>query len=104
MKEGIVIHDANDNIISANMIGTDAFGMAELGNGGSGVMLSSAAQRNLIENNVISGNQKHGVDIWQILTNDNVLVGNIIGTNAAGNAALRHSRCDRAHESPAHVR
>jgi len=83
--------------IAGNYIGTDPSGTLDFGNSGDGVTLlggargvtiggSTTAQRNLI-----SGNSSNGVVITGVGTSDNVLVGNYIGTNAAGTAALANS-------------
>ena len=83
------------NRVQCNYIGTDVTGTADLGNDGGGIFISSSGAFNVVggtltgEGNLISGNAASGVTIT--LT-DNVLVhGNYIGTNAAGTAALPNS-------------
>ncbi len=94
---GIGISDAGTtaNSVKGNKIGVDAGGTAILGNGGHGVLIRGGAQRNIIggstsgERNIISGNHfGYGVRIEQIDTDDNVVIGNFIGTNVDGTAAL----------------
>ncbi|MCG3145691.1 MAG: hypothetical protein HONDAALG_03333 [Gammaproteobacteria bacterium] len=83
----------NGNQILGNYIGTDATGMADLGNGFWGVSISgngnivggtSAGARN-----VISGNDSIGVALSSTPVPDNNRIeGNYIGVNAAGAAAI----------------
>lgn len=82
--------------ITDNHIGTNLAGTAALGNGENGVRLH-AAPENLIggadaeEGNVISGNGLHGIYVTAMVPAapfPNTIEGNVIGTNAAGTAAL----------------
>ena len=85
---------ATGNVISGNYIGTTAAGNASLANGRYGMYVHSAANGNTIggttggAGNVISGNDKDGIYLDGINTDDNVILGNRIGTNAAGSAAV----------------
>jgi titin len=82
------------NTVLGNFIGTDASGAADLGNTGSGVLLTSGASENTIggavagARNVISGNDGHGVEITGVVTDGNRVQGNRIGLPATGSAAL----------------
>jgi len=79
------------NYIRGNFIGTDAGGTAPLGNGGDGIYASPGGG-NIIggagsgEGNVISGNTGVGIHLEQ--SDNNIIRGNFIGTNAAGMSAL----------------
>jgi len=79
-----------DNIVSGNYIGLDTSGTAALGNLVHGVVIQDGASENTIggsnpgQRNVISGNGNYGVGIWGANTYKNSLIGNYIGTNAAG--------------------
>ena len=98
--DGVQITDAgsNNNRVYGNSIGTNAAGTAAIGNGINGVLLYAGASNNFIgtdgngqsddafEGNVISGNA-YGVFL-QSSANNNVIAGNLIGTNAAGTAKL----------------
>jgi parallel beta-helix repeat protein len=103
---GIGLYGANDNQVAMNYIGTNAAGTVVLGNGGSGILVTAGATRNLIggeatggndptnsvfvrppQGNLISGNSAYGVLVSNG-ANDNQLSGNFIGTTAAGTAAL----------------
>lgn len=97
---GVEIRDlgATGNLVQGNYIGTTASGAAALGNStafGYGVLLVSGASTNTIggavagAGNVISANGG-GVSVQGGVNTctGNVIAGNLIGTNAAGTAAL----------------
>ena len=92
------------NVVAGNYIGTDVAGREALPNARSGVfiaddpMTAEGARSNLIgtngdgvadavEGNLISGNAGAGVALTRGAA-DNVLAGNLIGTDATGTAAL----------------
>jgi uncharacterized repeat protein (TIGR01451 family)/CSLREA domain-containing protein len=83
-----------NNVVAGNLIGTNATGTAAIGNARNGVEINSAAAGNTVggtaaaARNVISGNSGVGVLIDSANTNNNVITGNFIGTDAAGSAAL----------------
>ena len=84
---------ATENVVVGNYIGTDASGMTSVGNGQAGnqagVAIYGGATRNRIERNVISGNNVIGVSIdWGLDSDNNVVIGNYIGTDATGTGAL----------------
>ncbi len=92
-RYGVIINTATatGNVIEGNRIGTDAAGTSALGNGEHGVVMALGAHANTIggtaagAGNVISGNSNHGV----FLSGDNnILQGNLIGTDAAGTGPL----------------
>ncbi len=99
----IIGDTTSGNLVEGNLIGTNFDGTAALPNGESssgGVVISGGATNNTIggtatgARNVISGNTGAGVsiDIDQgDGTADNVVEGNVIGTNAAGTAPLPNS-------------
>ena len=72
--------------IANNYLGTNATGTAAAGNKAHGILVQCAG--NTIANNVISGNGKAGVFLYTAKSNRNKVVGNLIGTNAAGTAAV----------------
>jgi Bacterial Ig-like domain (group 3) len=96
-RQGIDIA-GNGNLVEGNYIGTDASGTMRLGNGGDGIRFASGAANNIIggvgAGNIISANSLFGVQITAgnnsaaAPCNNNSVVGNFIGTNAAGNAGL----------------
>ncbi len=82
--------DSSGNTIRSNFIGTDATGNAAIANQ-NGILISPGAGGTTIggempaDLNVISGNTKAGVALG---ANNNAVLGNRIGTNSAGNAAV----------------
>ena len=86
--------DASGTTIQGNFVGTNATGSSAIANGGGGVVISSTPGTTLggataAARNVISGNLGHGVSLLD--SRNNTIVGNYIGTNAAGSAALPNS-------------
>jgi len=91
---GVLIHEPNatSNVVKGNYIGTNAAGTGSIGNW-RGVSIMSGAQNNAVggstagDRNIVSGNYS-GVYIADSGTNNNMVKGNYIGTNAAGTAAV----------------
>ncbi|UBF25722.1 DUF4347 domain-containing protein [Kovacikia minuta CCNUW1] len=77
---------ASSNLIQGNYIGTNASGTAAIANQSDGVQLQNSGSNNTLQGNVISGNGANG--IFMTSTGTNQVKGNLIGTNAAGNAAI----------------
>jgi len=80
---------ASGSIILGNYIGTDVTGSMNLGNGQTGIRVASGTGHtiggiNPGEGNVISGNGNQGIH----LTDNNLVYGNKIGTNALGDGAI----------------
>lgn len=88
--------DTDNNIVSANLIGTDAQGSDSVSNDWAGVQIEHGAQNNIIggdtptERNLISGNGFFGVILVHEETTGNTIIGNYIGTNITGTAALEN--------------
>lgn len=76
-------------MVVGNRIGTNASGTGSLGNSGNGVFISTASNTvggtGAGQGNVISSNGTDGVRIEGSSVTGNVVRGNFIGTNAAGN-------------------
>ena len=85
-NDGILNLFGTNNNITGNDIGTDATGMAALGNGLDGILVSQSPDTT-VQGNLISGNGRAGVDLSLESTNT-IVVGNDIGTDAAGNPVL----------------
>jgi hypothetical protein len=93
---GVSIHDAgsDSNIIEGNFLGTNAAGTAALPNAAQGVAVFLGAKSNRVggttasARNIISGNNLDGIAFFDAGTNGNLVQGNYIGLNAAGNAPL----------------
>ncbi len=95
-QDGVGLFAANNNTVQGNLIGTDATGALDRGNARDGVLIRSNSTGNTIggtvtgARNIISGNNGEGVEIIESSSNNQVL-GNYIGTNAAGTADLGNS-------------
>jgi hypothetical protein len=85
-QHGVYITGSNtkSNFIGNNYIGLNWAGNADLGNGEHGVAVSGGAAGNGIQENVISGNQHHGVYIGGSGTTGNYVRLNIIGADSQG--------------------
>jgi hypothetical protein len=91
----INIDGGNNNAIRGNFIGTNPTGTAApFPNQGEGISIYHGAKGNIIGGtldwmrNVISGNKQDGIGIFDSGTIGNQILGNFIGTNAAGTAPL----------------
>jgi len=92
-EAGIWIDEANDNIIQANFIGTDASQTYALGNGQSGnfcagiVLKGSSTTGNTIggwnaaEGNIIANNHSHGIAVFGDVSTGNAFLSNIYYNN-----------------------
>ncbi len=82
-------------LVQGNRVGTNVSGTAALGNQRNGIYLTSNGTFDTIggiapsARNIISGNGANGLDIGPAgITPDMKILGNFIGTNAAGSAAI----------------
>ncbi len=86
-----LVEAAMTNTVSSNYVGLNTLGKGPLANALVGVLLENAAD-NLVEQNLISGNTGNGVHIADppssIASTGNLLHGNRIGLNAAGDKAI----------------
>lgn len=86
--------DATGNRIAGCSVGVDSTGNFAAPNAYEGIMISDGAHDNTIggsgthDRNIISGNTLYGIYISGPSTTGNVVLGNYIGTNVAGTAAL----------------
>ena len=85
---GIAINESHYNRIVGNYVGTNINGTAALGNAMNGVESVNGAHGNVVERNVISGNEGDGVLIHGTGTMSNTITSNLIGTDASGTAPL----------------
>ncbi len=91
---GIQIRGNSGNVVLGNFIGTDVHGTANLGNTGAGVVIAGAASDNTVgggaagARNIISANGFGGVSIVDETSTGNIVLGNFIGTDIHGTAAL----------------
>ncbi len=96
----LMINPGTDgNLVAGNFIGTDLTGLTALGNQHHGVIMLDQAKGNWIGHNgdtangiaarnVIAGNSYDGIYIGDAGTDGNFVMGNLIGVNANGTAAL----------------
>ena len=88
---GITLRDGStENTVVLNLVGTDTTGVNAIPNG-DGIVLDSAAQNyigtRLDSGNLISGNAQAGI-LLRDSANQNLINGNLIGTNTDATAAL----------------
>jgi Bacterial Ig domain len=91
-NDGIQLNDSVDALIEHNLIGTDVTGTVGLGNAGDGIDVAPnpefTATDDEILKNVVSAN---GGGIGFITATDNVVQGNLIGTDITGARPLGNS-------------
>jgi Bacterial Ig domain/Periplasmic copper-binding protein (NosD) len=92
--DGVVVDQANGNVVQGNLIGTDPTGTVALGNA-IGVLLGfDSAADNLIggtslgAGNLISGNHSDGILVGPSIGAGNAIQGNKIGTDLKGETPL----------------
>ncbi len=93
---GVFIDGGSANVVQGNLIGTNAAGTAVLANGG-GITLDNAPNNTIGgtaagAGNVLSGSTYDGLVIYSTAASASIVQGNLIGTNAAGTAALANLR------------
>lgn len=87
-------NSTSGNVVSGNLIGLNQGGTAAVGNGQNGVSIAAGAASNevggdtIAERNVISGNTLNGVHVSGSGSDANRLIGNYIGTDAAGTSSV----------------
>lgn len=76
------------NLVLGNFIGLDVSGTKPLPNS-QGVSMSDGASYNTVQENVISGHEENpNIVLWDPDTSFNVIVGNLLGTDATGTAPI----------------
>jgi hypothetical protein len=94
---GVSLLGQGGNTVAGNYDGTDAAGAAAAPNGGQGVLVQSP--NNVIggptarDRNVVSGNAKNGIQLYTAAAWGTQILGNFIGTNASGAAAVANGKC-----------
>ncbi|GEM_PF-2008450 len=88
---GILLWSAGGNVIEGSFIGTDATGKIDIGNGGSGIVITSP--NNKIGNangaiNVISANDNGGIFLSGVSASGNRIVHSHIGTSVDGTGMI----------------
>jgi hypothetical protein len=83
------------NVIQNNLVGTDTTGRSALGNRADGITVANAAWNTVGgtegARNIISGNLQAGVFLTGSGTTNNSIIGNFIGTDLDGQAALANN-------------
>jgi hypothetical protein len=81
---GVTLVNSTEAYVDSNKIGTNAAGTAALGNTEAGVFVTGT--RNVVQSNVISANGQDGVVVEEgaLVSNDNALENNLIGTDVTG--------------------
>ena len=92
---GIALEDegTSNNVIQGNYLGVNALGTAAVGIHGDDIFMIDATNNTIGgtvagAGNVLSGADRHGLTIFGANTSGNKVWGNLIGTNAAGTAAI----------------
>ncbi len=88
-----ILLESNGNKVQGSYLGLDPTGTLDRGNGASGILVLGAASNTIGgtapgDRNVISGNDNGGIIFLNGASAGNVIEGNYIGLNAAGNAAV----------------
>ena len=96
LAAGILINVGDTNQVQGNFIGTDASGTRAVGNTSDGVSLTDASGNTIggtvtVARNLIAGNL-NGVTISGTRATDNLILGDLIGTDATGSKPLRNAR------------
>ncbi len=98
-SDGITLYGSGTtgNFVQGNYIGVDRTGTVALPNQGSGVTLNAGPQFNTIggtaagAGNLLSGNASDGVTLYGTGTTQNLVAGNLIGTDKNGAIAVGNS-------------
>lgn len=96
-KSGIEITGtSNNNLIQGNYIGLEKTGLVDKGNKENGILVSSATNNTIGGSvtgagNLISGNDKNGIELNGVGFLGAVVQGNIIGLNLGGSSRLPNS-------------
>jgi len=100
-ERGVLISDSQGNVVQYNRIGTDPTGTGAVANQ-DGVVISNGPYNTVGPSNLISGNKMDGVRIESGGAFGNVVEGNYIGTNAAGDQRISNQRFGLVIESEAY--
>ncbi|MBO4873687.1 MAG: T9SS type A sorting domain-containing protein [Bacteroidales bacterium] len=74
----------NNNLLKNNFIGTDYTGRYAVANT-AGIIIDGISYKNIMDGNIISGNEQVGIGINITASDSNVIVRNYIGTDVDGN-------------------
>ena len=93
---GISVRSGTGNRIEGNFLGTDPSGTLDRGNFAFGAQIDGGSNNTVggtspFQRNLISGNDSFGVEVSSNSSGDNVVRGNLIGTQKDGTSALGNS-------------
>lgn len=100
---GIGVWDAgsDNSFIFGNKVGPNRTVAASLTPEGHGISVINGPKGTKIQNNTVSGNKIHGIDVWGAGTDSTLIQGNWIGVDGTGNAALANGNTGIAIQAPA---
>jgi parallel beta-helix repeat protein len=95
-SHGVLMMSVASNVVAGNYIGTNAAGLADLGNGGDGIRLVDSPNNAIGgskpgERNVVSGNTGEGIGLFGQFSRANRIQGNYVGLSASGAADVGNS-------------
>jgi CSLREA domain-containing protein len=92
-EAGVMLRSDN-NVVEGNFIGTDPVGSSAVGAQGHGIVVYSS--NNVIgspgHGNLISGNTKDGINLSTPWNSNNVIQGNLLGTDLSGTAPIPNQK------------
>ncbi len=89
-----ILFNSDSNIVEGNFVGVDVSGATAISNASDGVAITHSSESNTIggttagSRNIISGNSVKGVNTEDSGTDNNVILGNYIGTDTTGTSAI----------------
>ncbi len=91
-NNGVILSGAPNNTLVGNYMGTNAAGNGAVPNSEAGILLANSSRNTIggaspAARNVLSGNAQMGME-FGLGSSGNLIQGNFIGTNSAGNAAV----------------
>lgn len=87
-----------DNTIKGNVIGLNASANTKISNGNGGIGLIEDVTNTTIggtadgDENIIAGNESHGIDVNELSGDGTIIIGNYIGTNSSEATGLGNSQ------------
>lgn len=86
LGDGIICSNIQESIrISANQLGTASQGSHPLGNAGDGLRLVNVQHAYIGSQNIMAANGGNGIHLEGMLTSDNSVYGNVLGSSGLGN-------------------